>query len=270
MAFRRKRTYKKRAPKRRFAKRRGAKRPALKRLVRREMTRNMETKSIQQYNLDRTLRTPGDPFFDDNNVFALGPDPSTMLILQGTGNASRIGNRIRTKKLTIKGVFTPTGYDGVYNPGPTPMQIKMYVFYDKYDPTAVPRPDASGDFFDNGNGTRTFARDVTDMMMPVNTDRYRILTTRKFKLGFQQYTGSGNNPPNGNYSNNDFKLNCNFSLDLTKYYPKNVRFMDNSSLPTTRSLYCMVEAVTCSGSATQTFIRGVQMQYVQEYKYTDA
>ncbi|UYD39120.1 MAG: capsid protein [Wigfec virus K19_555] len=242
----------------------------MKKLIRKEISRNVENKTVQIFNFDRTLGDVTEPNFDSSNVFALGPDPSSILINQGTGQGGRIGNRIRTKKLTLKGVFTPTFYHATYNTQPTPQQIKIFIFYDKTDPNALPAPVNSADFFQNGNSARSFAGDVTDMMMPVNEDRYRVLTTRTYKLGYAAYTGSpGAAQPAGYFSNNDFKLNCNFSIDLTKYYPKDVRFPDNSALPTTRGLYCMVVCSPANGlgSAAQ---RPVTMQYVQDYHFEDA
>lgn len=269
MAYRRKRTFKKRRPKRRFAKKRGAKRPAIKKMIRREIARNVENKTVQIFNFDRTLGDVTEPNFDSSNVFALGPDPASILINQGTGQGGRIGNRIRTKKLTLKGVFTPAFYHATYNTQPTPQQIKVFIFYDKTDPNALPQPATAADFFQNGNSARSFAGDVTDMVMPVNADRYRVLTSRTYKLGYSTFTGTGSAQPAGNFSNNDFKMNCNFSIDVTKYYPKDVRFPDNSALPTTRGLYCMVICSPANGlgAAAQ---RPVTMQYVQDYRFEDA
>lgn len=242
----------------------------MKKMIRREIARNVENKTIQVFNFQRTLEGPASSQFDSANVFPLGPDPASILVNQGTGQGGRIGNRIRTKKLTLKGVFTPAYYDAIYNSMPTPQQIKVFIFYDKTDPNALPQPQTAADFFQNGNSARGFANDVTDMVMPVNADRYRVLTTRTYKLGYAAYTGSpGATQPAGYFSNNDFNLNCEFKIDLTKYYPKDVRFPDNSSLPTTRGLYCMVLAVPANGLGGGSE-RPVIMQYVQDYHFEDA
>lgn len=260
-----KRTYKRKS----YAK----KTPALKKIIRREIARNVENKTIQMFDFGRVLRQDNDGNFDSTNVFPLGPDPGSILINQGTGQGGRIGNRIRTKKLTLKGVFTPMPYDQFYNASPQPQQVKIVIFYDKTDANAMPAPATAADFFQNGNSARGFNGDITDMVMPVNADRYRVLLTKRFKLGWsQQPTGSsGSNPNMGQYSNNDYKMSCEFSLDLTKHYPKDVRFPDNSSLPTSRGLYCMVLVAPGDGAiAGGSISRCVNMQYCQDYHYEDA
>lgn len=243
----------------------------MKKMIRREIARNVENKTVQMFDFSRQLRNQLDSEFDAKNVIALGPDPSSILISQGTGQGGRIGNRIRTKKLMFSGVLNPNPYDQFYNAYPQPTHVKMFFFYDKTDPNALPQPATANDFFQNGNSARGFQGDVSDCVMPVNADRYRVLTTRRFKLGCAQYSGSGANANLGNFANNDFKLNCEFKIDLTKYYPKDVRFPDNSSLPTTRGLYCMIVFGTADGLVHGgDYSRAVTIQYVQDYHYEDA
>ena len=142
MAFRRKTN--KRRPKRRIAKRRG-KRPAIKKMIRREISRNVEVKTAQSYVLDRTLGAVGNPDFITTsspvgNMIILGPDPGSMVINQGTGQGDRIGNKITLKRLVIKGTLVPLPYDAIYNGTIFPVQVKIWVFYDRQDPSAVPDP----------------------------------------------------------------------------------------------------------------------------------
>lgn len=274
MAFYRKKSFRKysrKGPKRTYKRKSYAKKtPAIKRMIKKEIARNVEDKTIQMFDFQRVLRSTFAGDFDAVNIIPLGPDPSSILCNQGTGQGGRIGNRIKTKKLTLKGVLSPAYYDGVTNPGPTPMQVKMWIFYDRRDPNALPQVLNAGDFFQNGNSARSFNTDLTDMVMPVNTDRYRVFTTRTFKLGYAQFTGgSGTNAPSGFYANNDFKLNATFNIDLTKYYPKDVRFEDNSALPTTRGLYCMWVVVPANSLPAEN-ARPCFVQYCQDYRFEDA
>lgn len=257
-----KKTYKRKSAPRRKS--------SIKKMIKREISRNVENKTQQAYVFERILRVPGALDFDTQNVIPLGPDPTSLLISQGVGQGQRIGNAIKTKRFMFKGSMNPQPYEASTNPQPVPTQVKMWIFYDKTLPTNVPTPAASGDFFQNGNTTRSFSTDLVDMWSPVNSDRYRILATKTFKLGYEAYTGTGSLPTFGNVSNNDFKLNCNFSFNLTKHYPKIVKFNDGSTQPTTRGLYCMWEFVSATGNPTGAGVRAVNVQYMQDYHYEDA
>lgn len=275
MAFSRKfsarrKTYKKRTYKRKsYAPKR--KMTSIKKVIRREIARNVENKTQQYYNFQRNLEVPSTgAVFSTSNIFPVGVDPSSLVISQGAGQGQRVGNKIKTKKLMFKGTFNPLPYDSIRNAQPQPVQVKMWIFYDKNDVTAVPNPLGAGDFFQDGSGSRSFAGDLVDLWSPVNTDRYRILATKTFKLGYATYNGQGALPDLGNVSNNDFNLNCNFSFDLTKHYPQMVTFVDTSATPSTRGLFCMVEYCFSQGGLTGSGTRAVNMQYMIDYKYEDA
>jgi len=245
------------------------KRTPLKRMIRMEIARNVENKSTQVYNLDKILYvSPDTSPWSSQNVFPLGPDPTSVVISQGTGQGQRVGNVIKTKKLTFKGTIVALPYDSIFNTAPAPVQLKMWIFYDRTDPTAVPAPITN--FFQNGNTQKGFANDLVDMWSPVNTDRYTVLATKQFKLGFASATGSGSTAPQQYFSNNDFKYNCNFSFDLTKHYPKTVKFNDNTTTPTTRGLFCLVQYVAATGGQFLSGTRACAMQYMQDYVYEDA
>lgn len=269
MAYRKKRTTKRRFAKKRSMKR-SVKRPALKKMIRREISRNIESKTVQHYDYDQRLYGVNNVSFQTDNIFPLGPDPGSLIVTQGVTQSQRIGNVVKTKKLMFKGTFVPLPYDGTFNPQPQPVQLTMWIFYDKTNPVAVPTPTASNDFFQNGAASKGFQNDLTDNWSPVNTDRYRVLLRRNFKLGFAQFAGSGASVTNQNFANNDFKLNCNFSINLTKYYPKMVKFNDGTTTPTTRGLFCMVTYALANGGQVPPAAYMVGMQWMQNYVFEDA
>lgn len=271
MAFKRtKRTFaKKRTFKRKVA-RKGVKRPTIKKMIRREIARNVENKTIQSFNYGKVLYSSANANFPDN-VIELGPG-ANMSISQGASQQARIGNRIKTKKLTFKGTLVPTQYNATTNANPRPAQVKMVIFYDRTDPTALPA--VSTNFFQDGSTTKGFQNDLVDMFAPYNTDRYRILTTRSFKLGAALYEGTATSatlhPDNQYFANNDFKYNGNFNIDLTKYYPQIVKFDDNNTTPTTRGLFCLFYICYADGTTVNAAYEPVGVQYVQNYVYEDA
>lgn len=265
MAYRKK-AMKKRAPKRKAYKRKGSK--LLKKMIRREISRDVENKMVQSFNLGKDLDTPATASWELTNIIPLGPGTGGVLINQGVGQADRVGNTIRTKKLTFKGSLIANPYNATSFPTPLPVQVKMWIFYDKANPTTFPSPTA--DFFQNGSSSRGFLSDLVDFWAPVNLDRYRVLTTRTFKLGYSSYQGSGSAAALQFMANNDFKLNVNFSVDLTKYYPKVVKFNDNTSVPSSRNLYAMFEYASAAGGQFGSGIKAVNLSYMQQYVYEDA
>lgn len=249
---------------------------SVKKIVKREIARNAENKSSQYYNFSAPMASIPTTSFDSENVYPLGPFGSdSNSILQGVSQGQRIGNRIKTKKLMFRGNFVVAPYDAADNTAPQPVNLKMWIFYDKRSPTSVPTPKAAANFFQNGGTSRGFANDLTDMWAPVNTDVYRVLATRQFKLGNSTYEGnpggSSAQPGQQFYANNDYKYNASFSIDLTKHYPKDVVFNDNTSSPSTRGLFFMVAYVAASGQLLQGSPRfHVDMQYMQDYHYEDS
>lgn len=174
MAIRRRKFAKKRRStfKRRVAKRRVAKRPALKRMIRREIARNVENKRAQYYNYDKRLYATGNVSFPTDNIFPVCVDPNAIVINQGVGQGQRVGNSIKTKKLVFKGTIVPFPYDATFNPQPLPMQGKMYIFYDKTEPTDVPNPQAASDF----SRTETQLRAFRMILQTCGLQSIRIVT----------------------------------------------------------------------------------------------
>lgn len=259
-AFAKKRTYKRRTYKKAMP---------IKRMIRREIARNVENKTQQAYNLQQDIYPSNSTQFD-SVITPCQPDAVGLIISQGTGQGQRIGNRIKIKKLTFSGVIHPTPYNASTNPTPAPVMIKFWFFYDKDAPTLTPTVKADGDFLQFGNTTSGMQNDLMDMFAPVNKDRYAVLKTKIFKLGYASYGGTGALPQSGNLANNDFKLNCPFSFDLTKHVPKIYDFRDTATNPTTRGLYFMAQAVYANGAQMAAATVPAQMSYVQSVEYEDA
>lgn len=246
----------------------------IKKLVRQEIARNVENKTQQYFSNGTNLHPTPSSGFDTDNVFSLGIDGATLIVTQGAGQGQRIGNTIKTKKLMFKGSIWPLPYDSILNTQPVPQYIKMWIFYDKLNPTSKPTPRANGDFFQNGSGNATFSNNLVDMWRPHNKDRYVVLKQRMFKLGYAEFTGVGGTyagavQSQGNFSNNDFKLNCSFNIDLTKAFTKIVKFNDTGVVPTTRGLYCMVQPVWANGGLNLNDA-SCKMLYMLDFQYEDA
>lgn len=270
MGYRKKRTTKT-TWRKKSKKRSSKKRSGVKKLIRREIARQTENKCIQHYDFDQRLYTIGNVSFPTDNVFPLGPDAIGLVLDQGPGQGERIGNKVRTKSLMFKGTLCCLPYDGTFNPQPQPLTVKLWIFYDKTTPTATPNVQAAGDFFQFGDSVKGFQGDLTDQWSPVNTDRYRVVTTRTFKLGYASFnSGTGGVPTYGNFANNDYKLNCSFSINLSKYYPKVVTFRDGSTTPSSRGLWAMFTYAPANGGVLSPTYYCAGLQWMQNFVYEDA
>lgn len=271
--FFRKRIVRRRAPLRRrvAAKRRAPKvKRALRRVVKSVITRVAETKTAQRYNLGQSV-VPANATTFQANIIELGPG-SSMVISQGSGQGQRQGNQITTVSHTFKGNLVAFPWNTTTNPNPRPLNVKMWIFYDKTDPVALPQP-VTLPFFQEGSGVVGFANDLVDMWRPINTDRYRVLTSKTFKLGFSQNAGTATSTSNQGqfqaYSNNDYKMNCAFSFNLTKHQVKKIRYNDANNEPTTRRMFCMVQPVDATGGTLdQTWIP-CGISYMEDFRYKD-
>lgn len=270
MAYRKKRPTKKR-PAKRYAKKRGIKRPAIKKMIRREIARNIENKTKQFFFQDDLILGSAVSGDLDATINPICPSSVTLDIVQGTGNGARIGNRITTKRLMYKGTLTVMPYNPVSNVTPLPTQVKMWIFYDREFPTSFPTPATSSNFFQFNNTTQGFSNDLVDLWKPVNTDKYRVLATRTFKLGNADYQSNGTGYAGQQYyANNDFKLNHTFSVNLTKMIPKIIRYNDNDPEPMSRGLYSLFVAYAADGNPITSGQALAKCSWMLDYTYEDA
>jgi len=259
--------YKTRARKTTLARKKSS--TSLKKIVRREIANNVENKTIQYLGTAYDILPSNSPGFD-SNIIPCYPAATYLNIQQGLGQGARIGSKIKIKNLKIDGVLFPLAYSATSNLTPCPTQIKIWWFYDKEEGNAVPQPVASNDFFQFGSGAIGFQNELFDHTMPVNADRYRVLTTRTYKLGYANYQGTGAQPQQGNFSNNDFKLNCRVRVNLTKYAVKHCTFRDNNANPTTRGIYMMAQPVYANGNPMTAATIPARMEYMLTCEFEDA
>lgn len=244
---------------------------SVKKMVRRELARNIENKHSQAVNLNTNLLGCANPAFASNNILCLSPNSTMNPIAQSVGVNGRTGNRIKIKNLTFKGVIWPLPYSASLNAFPRPQQVKLFIFSVKDQPTTFPTiTDAAGSFFEFGNGTSNLYDDLVSDIAKVNTDKYTLHTTRTFKVGYAASEGTGVSLGQQAYTNNDFKLNCKFSINITKYCVKNVIYRDNNSDPSTRSVFAMFVPMDADGGSIGPSAYRAAMSYYVDLNYEDA
>lgn len=246
---------------------------SIKKMVRTEIARNIENKTVQYIDNNYSIYPVSNAAAFDGNIVPCYPAASYLQINQSLAQDGRVGNRVKIKNLRVSGIVFPRGYSASNNTTPTPTTVKFYFFYDKEEPQTVPTPQTSGDILQFGSSSLPFQNTLFDLSMPINTDRYRVLTTRTLKVGWAEYGGTGatgSQPLQGNLTNNDFKLNAKLSVNLTKYCVKNCLFRDNASTPTTRGIYMMAVPQWANGTSIPSTQIPVRMSYMMTCDYEDA
>lgn len=267
MAFSRRKSFRKKTvPKRRPKK--GVRKVTIKKMIKKEIARTVENKTLQAYNVGQPIRSVIHASFP-SQIIQVSPGSALLPVSQGVGQGNRIGNTINLKKLWIKGTMVPQGYSASVATVPYPAQITIYVFSDKLsEPNAIlPTPT---DFFQAGNGTRGFANDLVDCWADVNHDRYQVFYKKTFKLGFANYNGTAALPDPQFFSNNDFKLNQNFSINLLPGAIKKVKYNDASTDPNCRSLYLMWVPSRADGGGYSSSETAAGVQWTLDMVYEDA
>ena len=135
----------------------------MKRAIKAVVQRLAETKRGEQYVEDKGLISAANVLFL-NSIVPIGPHNAGIQILQGNQQGQRIGNKIRSVSLTIKGTVIPLPFNASTNAFVYPTQYKMWFFYDKRFPQEVPNP--GNDFFQLGGTTAPITGDLSSMWAP--------------------------------------------------------------------------------------------------------
>lgn len=201
------------------------------------------------------------------SIMPVTPYGGSLSIAQGTGDSARVGNRIRISKLRFKGMIVPLPYNATTNAGPEPQYVKMWLFYDKENPTTIPSP--GSDFLQLNGTSGALTGTVSDVFSRVNTDRWVVKHEQVFKLGYAAYGGTGTSASYQAFANNDFSLACEFDIDILPMIPKHYIYDDNTTSPETRGLFCAFEVVNLNGNTNAAASVKAQVHFQQLLEYTD-
>ncbi|AJD07513.1 putative capsid protein [Odonata-associated circular virus-16] len=237
----------------------------VKKYVQKAIHRQIENKCVQ-FNGAFTMVN----YADDNTMrgFALSPGTS-ISIAQGTGSADRTGNRIKIIKGKLVYWMVPTAYNGLLNPQPKPLMVRLWIGYSKTNPTLIPPAGDQAVLFQNGNTASPPNGFINDMLRSVNKDKFVIFRDIKHKLGYESITGTGFVAGSQYFANNDFKFNIMRTIDITKYLINNVIYNDTTAIPTSRGLFCWVQIVYADNNVTTGTIPA-NFNYFVDLTYEDA
>lgn len=264
--YRRRTTSKARAPAGRMRSR-GA-RPVsskVKTYVQRAIHKQVENKAIQ-YNGSFTMVN----YADDNTMrgFALSPG-TTIAIPQGTGAGDRTGNRIKIMKATLNYWMVPAAHNGLLNPAPKPLLVRLWIGYSKTNPTLIPPASDQAVLFQSGDTASPPNGFIPDILRKVNKDKFVIFRDIKHKLGYAEMSGTGFIAGSQYFANNDFKYNIMKTIDITKYLINTVSYNDTTAIPTSRGLFCWVQIVYADNNVTTGAIPA-NFAYFVDITYEDA
>lgn len=251
-------SYRKSGTKRRATRRGGS---TFAKKVMKVVKRAAEHKQIA-YNAQVNIATPAGGVFYQLD---LSPNNSNLTIPQGTGQGNRVGNKVRVVKATLKYILQPYPYDAILNSVPQPQDVRMIISSTKGQTQNAP-PLAS--FMQYGNTSQTAAGYSVDMLTPVNRDTQTVYKDWRHKVGASAVpTVAGTNATYFSY-NNDYKLNVMKTVDLTKFYPKNIDYNDTTVLPTDRGVFLNVLTDDWDGT-TSASTYSLKMTYMINVIYED-
>lgn len=262
MAYRKKSGFKRRGTKRRTyrskAVSKGAKK-VMRKIAKTEISRLSEDKCQISVNNAWIIGAGTNNYLDQSIIRVTG-----AAIQAGTGRDDRIGNSINIKRLTFSGGISPYPYDATNNPAPQAHLVDVYCFYDKENPTGInpatgaylaPTPAANSDFFKatgSNDGAQGFYHNIADHYQIVNSNRYKVVWKKTFKVGNQSYigtTGAGSATQQV-WTNNDFKLMNFTSSNLTKYVNKTWKYRSSTdNYPQNHGLWLLFVPMKLDGGS---------------------
>lgn len=260
---------------------RGSRGPSMRAMnmaARRQINRMVETQDANDRTTDvligsmtSTAWTAGD------QIWCLTPNTTSnkgIVIAPGTGEADRKGNKVRTAACRIRITGIMEAYNATSNPTPRPQIVRWFVITAKkgvdFDDVGNVI-DIRNDLYEDGNNTQIAGGNIFDTMLAINTDKYNIHAAGQFKIYWAEYTGTGGSgATNGNNTNNDFKYFFQKNFNFTKYCPKVIQYMDNSSgKPTSKAVWFCMYTVPADGGTPGPAVTPIRVKIIQEFKFKD-
>lgn len=244
-----------------------------------KMSRAVEVKEARAEGLTDMVGTAVASF--TGNVFCINPastatDPKAIVINQGSGEGDRIGNQVTTKQNLFRFCAVLKPWHSTSNPNPRPMYLKAWVVSIRGGQYGTTLADATNliksRFFDTGNSYIGFGDNLFDTIRPVNEDVFTVHYTKVFKIGPAQTmaSGGGGATPTSaqGYTNNDFKLSVKWTIPLTKYTIKNIRYNDTDGSVFNPTKWLFFTMSNADGSAVGSSVP-MEMFYNHVYRFTD-
>jgi len=204
------------------------------------------------------------------NVAPLTPYTGALLIAQGTGSANRTGNEVKTRKVMLKYCLIPKAYSAVSNTTPRPMYIQMWLGYVKNSSGLRPIASDFDQLYNYNNTVNPILGQLFDLNQSINTDYWTIKKYWTHKIGYAINTSSGSDGNNANYANNDFPYSVVKKLDISKLYPKTLKFNDVSATISGPGLFFFYQCLAANGDTLAASQLPCNLQWQLEVQFEDA
>lgn len=241
---------------------------AVKKYVNRTIHANIENKEVQVQVGDQFGNVVNDPTL---NVRPLTPYPGYIQISQNVGQNGRTGNMVKVRRVTLKYVLYMNKYNPETNNTLAPLEIQLFLGYVRNSSGLLPIASDFNNLYQYNNTVNPIFGDLTDLTQKFNTDYWTIKKYWRHKLGFSTLVDSSVTNTNfSNFANNDFKLNHVRTMDITKYYPKTLKFNDVSDTLQGQGLFFWFQALSADGSTLAGSQVPASILYQCDVSYEDA
>ncbi len=239
----------------------------VKKYVKRALHTTIENKCVQVNGGNSFSGVQESPEF---NAYPMCPYNGYWTIPQGVGQGGRIGNQIKTRKVTLNYVLRPLPYQASSNPAPQPCEVQLMLGYVKNTPCFLPIPGDINQLFQSGSSVTAPVGSLRDIISVVNTDYWVIKKRWTHKIGYAYNGGTGANNGNQFFANNDFQLNVVKKIDMTKFIPKTHIFNDSFGSTNTKNLFLMYYAVPSDGGTYSSTGLVANIEFWVDFHYEDA
>lgn len=267
MAFRKKRPLRRKVVKRARKPRQATVSLAVKKYVKRAIHVDQENKVKTIYYSHSFGSSANNPSLYS---YPMTPYTGYISITQGVGQSERCGNEIKIRKVMLNYVLTPNGYNVDSNAFPAPVHVDMFLGRTKLCPGDQPIAGDMAQLFQNNNASSAPAGTLQDLIGNVNTDYWLIKKRWQHKIGFAAAEGAGAISNLQFYQNNDYRMNVLRKLDITKHYPKTIKFNDNNTTQQGPGLFLFYQCVNALGGTQSASTLPCAIKFWVEIQYEDA
>jgi len=270
--FKKRRIYAKKAPKKSRAFRGGRKSSvvssAVKSYVKRTLHTQIENKNVQFNDATNVGNITAQPTL---NCTPLTPYAGLVNITQGVGSANRTGNEVKTRKVMLKYVIFPRPYHVTDNTAPRPCYLQLFLGYVKNSSGITPIASDFSQLYNYNNTVNPVLGQLFDLNQTINSDYWCIKKYWTHKIGYStMLNASGGSPINASLSNNDFPMSVVRKLDITKFYPKTLKFNDVSQTISGPGLFFFWQCIAADGTTLASSQLPITFEWQLGLEFEDA
>lgn len=269
--FKKRRIYKKKRSTKKFV--RGGRKSsavssAVKTYVNRTIHRQIENKNVQFNDASNVGNITAQPTL---SCTPLTPYTGLLNITQGVGSANRTGNEVKTRKVMLKYVIFPRAYNVTDNNTLRPCYLQLFLGYVKNSSGITPIASDFTQLYNYNNTVNPVLGQLFDLNQTINSDYWCIKKYWTHKIGFSTaLNSSGGSPTNAYLANNDFPMSVVKKLDITKFYPKTLKFNDVSTTISGPGLFFFWQCIAADGTTLASSQLPIVFEWQLNLEFEDA